>query len=190
MATILKDICNCDEHKVEDMKLLMERLEVFNSDDEEAKHVSINLFIGPRLLNTKAWQSLLEKLARNDRISSVVVDEAHFVERSGRHFRPKFITATQFLENLVRKMPTPCPRILLSVRVAKNDTKRCVELLGNKQPDILHGPLDRRTIKFTVVISGDAVCSLKKSARNSYEADPEKQQIWCTNSRLKAETAL
>ena len=50
---------HCDEHKVEDMKLLMERLKAYNSDDEEANHVSINLFIGPRLLNTKAWQSLL-----------------------------------------------------------------------------------------------------------------------------------
>ena len=44
---------HCNEHKVEDMKLLIERLEVYNSDNEEAKHVSINLFIGPRLLNTK-----------------------------------------------------------------------------------------------------------------------------------------
>ena len=74
---------HCDEHKVEDMKLLMERLEVYNSEDEEAKHVSINLFIESRLLNTKAWQPLLAKLARRDLISSVVVDEAHFVEQSG-----------------------------------------------------------------------------------------------------------
>ena len=163
------------------MKLLMERLEVYNADDEEAKHVLINLFIGLRLLNTKAWQSLLEKLARRELVSSVVLDEAHFVEQSGRHFRPEFITTTQFLGNLVGRMPTPSPRTLLSTTVVKNDIKKCVELLGNKQLNILHGPLDRRTIKFTVVISGDAVCSLKKSARNSYKADPEKQQIRYTS---------
>ena len=56
--------------------------------------------------------------------------------------------------------------------------------------NILHGPLDRRTIKFTLVISGDAASSLKKSARTSYEEDPEKQQIYYTQSRLKAETSL
>ena len=181
---------HCDEHKLEDMKLLVERLEAYNSDDEEANHVSINLFLGPRLLNMKAWQSLLEKLARRDLISSVVVDEAHFVEQSGRHFRPEFISATKFLGDLTRLMPTPSPITLLSATMTKKDIEKCVHLLGNKQPNILHGPLDRRTIKFTVIISGNAVCSLRKSARKSYKEDPEKQQIWYTHSRLKAETSL
>ena len=36
---------HCDKHKIKDMKLLMERLDVYNSDAEEAKHVSINLFL-------------------------------------------------------------------------------------------------------------------------------------------------
>ena len=82
------------------MKLLMERLGVYNSGGEEAKHVSINLFLGPILLDTKAWQSLLEKMVQRDLISSVVVDEAHFVEQSGRNFGPEFISATNFLGDL------------------------------------------------------------------------------------------
>ena len=90
-------------------------------------------------------------------------------------FQPEFILASKFLGDLTRLMPTQSPRTLLSATMVKNDIKTCVDLLESKQPNILHGPLDCRTIKFTLVIRGDTASSLKKSARTFYEEDPKKQ---------------
>ena len=42
-----------DEHKRDDERLLMERLSAYNSDGEEARHVGISLFIGPKSLKKK-----------------------------------------------------------------------------------------------------------------------------------------
>ena len=42
-----------DEHRNVDEVLLMDRLATYNADGEEAKHVAISLFIGPKKLTKK-----------------------------------------------------------------------------------------------------------------------------------------
>ena len=107
------EACHCDEHKRQDLQLLMDRLCSYNTDGEEAEHVGISLFVGPKSLNSRKWQTLLETLATIGNIRLVVIDEARFISQSGRHFRPEFKSAVKFLGDLLRMMPQPVPRILL-----------------------------------------------------------------------------
>ena len=58
------------------MNKLIKRLNCFNSDGVEAKHVVISLFIGPRLITSKKWQPVLESLAKRGLIQMIVCDEA------------------------------------------------------------------------------------------------------------------
>ena len=97
----------------------MDRLSAYNSDGEEARHVAISLFIGPKAASNKKWQSVLMELAKNGLIQLVIIDEAHFVSQSGRHFRPEFYSAVKFLGNMVKAMPTRVPRVLLSATMLK-----------------------------------------------------------------------
>ena len=179
-----------DEHRKEDQQLLIDRLRSYNVDGEETAHVSINLFIGPRAMNSNTWKTELTRLAEHGLIQMMVIDEAHYISQSGRHFRPEFITAVEFLRELLKKMPVRVLRVLLSATMVRSDVDLTVKLLGNKAPTILHGKLDRRTISFKVIISGCAASTLKKHARRDLKKRPHKQQIWYTSSRTKAEGSL
>ena len=44
----------CDKHKLDDQRLMMKRLYVYSSNGKESKHIRINLFIGSRLITSKA----------------------------------------------------------------------------------------------------------------------------------------
>ena len=181
---------HCDEHQMEDQRLLMDRLLKFNSDGVEEKHVTINLFIGPKLLTTASWKALLERLARMGLISMLIVDEAHCISQSGQKFRQEFESAIEFLGHLLTLMPHRVPVVLLSATILKSDVTRCTDLLRTKKLCVLHGSLERRTIDFSVIVSGRAGSSLKKHARVNFKKRPNAQQIWYTHSRTKAETSL
>ena len=133
---------------------------------------------------------MLERLAKKGMIQLLVIDEAHFIRQSGRHFRPEFKSAARFMGRLLTLMPRRVPFLLLSATVVRADVEDCIELLGCRPPRVLHGALDRRTIKFSVFVTGCATASLKKSARKNYEKRPTAQQIWYTPSRTKAESSL
>ena len=75
---------HCDKHKSKDCKLLMDRLRQYNSVGEEAKHVTINLFIVPKALTSASWKTLLEHLASKGLLTMIVIDEAHYVRKSER----------------------------------------------------------------------------------------------------------
>jgi superfamily II DNA helicase RecQ len=177
-----------DEHKGEDAALLITRLRLLTV--EESKWVTIKLFLGPKALSSQKWGPVLERLARKGVISLFCIDEAHEVEQSGRFFRPEFKAAVAAIPRLVKIMPKPVPRVLLSATLRQRDVDVCAQLLGDMRPNVLAGPLDRRSIKVTVHISGDSASSLKNSAKRDFAVSPYHQQIWYTHSRSNAEGAL
>ena len=128
-----------EELKQQDRQLLIDRLSSYNTDGEEAQHVGISLFIGPKLINSRVWQTLLERMAKEGNMRLIVIDEAHFVSQSGRNFRPEFKLAVRFLERLLEMMPRRVPRILLSATMLKSDVEECTTLLGGMEPNVLHG---------------------------------------------------
>ena len=129
---------HCDEHKGQDLQLLVDRLCLYNTDGEEAEHVGISLFVGPKSLNSRKWQTLLETLATIGNIRLVVNDMAHFISQSGRNLCPEFKSAVKFLGDSLRMMPQPVPRRLLSATTMKSDIDECTDLLGGTKSNVLH----------------------------------------------------
>ena len=101
-----------DEHKNKDAWLLITRLEQMTKD--KAEHVTIVLFLGPNAMTSTRWGAVLEELAKQRLVSFFCIDDAHEAGKSGWHFRPEFKKAVKVIPQLIRLMPRPCPRILLS----------------------------------------------------------------------------
>ena len=179
-----------DEHKGQDLQLLVDRLCSHNTDGEKAEHVRISLFIEPMSLNNRKRQTLLETLTKEDNIRLFVIDELHFISQSGRNFRPEFKLAIKFLGDLLRMMSQLVPRILLSATMLKSDIYECTDLLCRMKPNVLHSDLSRQDIMFRVIISGKESTSLKKSARLDFEESSQEQDLWYTILRTKAEGSL
>ena len=161
-----------DERKLKNMTVLLNRLHKYNQfDGEEAKHVTISLFMGPKLLTSEPWRKVLSGLARKGMILMIVVDEAHYVNQSGRHFRPEFKSAANCLGELIKIMPRPVPRVLLLATLSDSNVDKCTGCLGNKAPSVLHGSLARHEIDFRVIISGNVTSSLKRCAKKTLRID-------------------
>ena len=111
------------EHKGEDAALLITRLSLLTM--EESKWVTVKLFLGPKVLSSQKWGPELEKLARKGVISLFCIDKAHEVEQSGRFFRPEFKAAVAAISRLVKMMPVPVPRVLLSATLRQRDVDVC-----------------------------------------------------------------
>ena len=103
----------------------------------------------------------------------IVIDEAHYVNQSGRNFRPEFESAVRFLGSLLKLMPTCIPVVLMSATILRDDVTRYMDLLGKKNMSVLHDSLQRRTVNFSVVVSGRSGRSLRKSAREDLEENSE-----------------
>ena len=80
---------------------------------EEAKHLTIKLFLDPNTMTSTQWGPVLEKLAKQGLVSFFCIHEVHEIEQSGRHFRPEFKKAVTVIPQLIKLMPRPCPCILL-----------------------------------------------------------------------------
>ena len=106
----------------------------YNSDGEERKHVVINLFIGPKALTSASWKKLLKDLARKSLLSIFIIDKAHYVKQSGRHFRPEFESAVKLLGHLLTLMSKGNLVVLISATSLQDDVDRCcTDLLGRPE---------------------------------------------------------
>ena len=98
-----------------------------------------------------------------------------YVNQSGRNFRPEFESAVRFLGSLLKLMPMCVPVVLMSATILRVDVARCMDLLGKKNLCVLYGSLQRRTVNFSVFVSGRVGSSLRKSTQQDLEANPEFQ---------------
>ena len=114
----------------------------------------------------------------------------HFVEKSRHYFRPKFTAAVAFIAELVKLLPVPFPRILMSATIRQKDVDRCTELLGNMQPNVMQGDLSRRDANSVVKTSGSSTRSLVKSGKKNFKKNAPAQHIYFTHSCTKAEGGL
>ena len=62
----------------------------------------------------------------------IVIDEAHYVNQSGRNFWPEFESVVRFLGSLLKLMPTCVPVVLMSATILRDDVARCMDLLDKK----------------------------------------------------------
>ena len=80
-----------------------------------------------------------------------------------------------FLGSLLKIMATCVPVVLMSATILRVDVARCTDLLGKKNLCVLHGSLQRRTVNFSVFVSGRSGSSLRSRARQDLEDNPELQ---------------
>eukprot|EP00956_Cyclotella_meneghiniana_P031331 scaffold81936_cov56-Cyclotella_meneghiniana.AAC.2 len=178
-----------DEHKYDDAKVLEERLSHYSA--EESEHNSILLFASPNSLKDGSrWIKLFRQLAVDGLIKTVAIDEAHEIEQSGRSFRTEFVDAAKSLDALVKSMPTPVPRILMSATFRRRDYATVSKLFNMSSPAILQGSLARRNTEFQFQVFGDPVKSLLRSSSTHMQEQPDMQQLWYCNSRTTCEGPL
>ena len=101
-----------NEHKGEDAALPITRLSLLTV--KESKWVTIKLFLGPKALSSQKWGPVLEQLAQKGVIFLFCIDEAHEVKQSRRFFRPEFKASVAAIPCIIKMMPVPVPRVLLS----------------------------------------------------------------------------
>eukprot|EP00956_Cyclotella_meneghiniana_P034894 scaffold109214_cov110-Cyclotella_meneghiniana.AAC.1 len=132
----------------------------------------------------------MSSLATRGLIRTVAIDEAHEVEQSGRSFRTEFVDAAKSLDKMIKSMPHPCPRILMSATFRRTDFDSIAGIFDMNNTAILQGPLARRKTKFDFFVEGDPAKSLLKSGREHFILHPENQQMWYCNSRTACEGSL
>ena len=76
----------------------------------------------------------------------------------------RFEPVISFVCHLLMMTPVPCPRLLLSATLVQEDIDACSGFFLGFCPNILQKEIDCRGIAFKIVISGDAVMSLKRDA--------------------------
>ena len=84
-------------------------------------------------------------------------------------------------------MPNPVPRVIMSATLRSTDQSTCTTLLGGMAPNVMHGSLARRGTVLSCIVSGQSTTTLKKNAERLLKSHPDKQQIWYSNSKKKAE---
>ena len=102
----------------------------------------------------------------------IVVYEAHFINQSGRHFRPELSTAVRYLGYLIKLMPQCVPYVLMLATMLKCDIGLIIKLMGDMEPQALDSSLDRRTITFKAFVSGRRSATPKKSEREHFMQSP------------------
>eukprot|EP00956_Cyclotella_meneghiniana_P004040 scaffold4901_cov50-Cyclotella_meneghiniana.AAC.1 len=170
-------------------KMLSDRLSHYSED--EVDHTSILLFASPNSLKEgSGWMKTFSSLATKGLIKTVAIDEAHEIEQSGRSFRKEFVEAAKSLDLLIKSMPQPVPRLLMSATFRRSDYESVASVFEMNNVAVMQGPLARRSTKFEFFVEGNPAKSLVKSARAHITLHPDKQQMWYCNSRTACEGAL
>lgn len=79
------------------------------------------LYISPEALTQKRFKELIFDLAKEEKISSLVIDEAHLVVSWGMKFRPEFQLLSAFRKQLIKMCSLKT--ILLSATLTPSDTQ-------------------------------------------------------------------
>ena len=82
--------------------------------------MSISLFLRPKAIISQACRPVLDSLAWRGLMRMFCVDKAHFIEQSGRCFRPELQAALKALADPLKILALPCPRILLLATIIPN----------------------------------------------------------------------
>lgn len=81
------------------------------------------LFISPEALQNKEFEQGIIKAAQHNKISALIVDEAHLIVNWGTSFRPEFQLLSTFRNNLKHNCPDGLKTILLSATYTSEDTQ-------------------------------------------------------------------
>ncbi|XP_052132762.1 ATP-dependent DNA helicase Q5-like, partial [Frankliniella occidentalis] len=105
------------------------------------------LYITPEQASTDNFQSLLEELHRQKKVSYIVVDEAHCVSQWGHDFRPDFLKLGR-----LRQAYLDIPWIALTATASKVVAKDIEKQLSLKKPvATFKTPCFRRNLFYDVV---------------------------------------
>lgn len=129
-------------------------------------------------------------MATEGLVSFVCIDEVHFVEQSGRYFRPEFKDAVTFLGGLNKIAPRPFPCTMMSATARPKDIDTVTHLLGDVRPTVMHNEFSRSDTSFYCFITGRSSTSLLQRAKKHPQQSPQPQHIFFTHSRIKAEGGL
>ena len=91
---------------------------------------------------------------------------------------------------MIKSMPYPVPRILMSATFRRSDFDSVAKIFDMNKAAILQGPLARRKTKFDFFVEGDPAKSLVKAGHRHLSLHPENQQMWYCNSRTACEGPL
>lgn len=105
------------------------------------------LYITPEQASTESFQSLLQELHRQKKISYIIVDEAHCVSQWGHDFRPDYLKLGR-----LRQAYPDIPWIALTATASKHVAKDILKQLSLKQPvETFKTPCFRRNLFYDVV---------------------------------------
>ena len=173
----------------DDGKLLRRRLR--GMTDIERDKVAVVLYLSPRALTKESpWLPLLKELARDNKLSQLVVDEAHYVEQHGHTFRTEFPEAVTNMAELYDLLTIKCPCVIMSATLRRNDQAMMSKLLGEKPDFVIWTDMNCRRIFFEVVVSGNPSQSIRMCMTLNYNTNTVGKIIIYTNSKRKAEENL
>ncbi|XP_034247353.1 ATP-dependent DNA helicase Q5-like [Thrips palmi] len=105
------------------------------------------LYITPEQASTEFFQSLLQDLHRQKKVSYIVVDEAHCVSQWGHDFRPDYLKLGR-----LRQAYPDIPWIALTATASKQVAKDIMKQLSLRQPvETFKTPCFRKNLFYDVV---------------------------------------
>lgn len=140
--TKLKIVANSINSKMSsgDRKIVVQDLRSIRPDTKL-------LYITPEQASTEFFQSLLQDLHRQKKISYIVVDEAHCVSQWGHDFRPDYLKLGR-----LRQAYLDIPWIALTATASKHVAKDIMKQLSLKQPvETFKTPCFRKNLFYDVV---------------------------------------
>jgi superfamily II DNA helicase RecQ len=133
-----------DEHRGDDAIMLADRLSSFS--EEEAEHITIQLFVSPRSLTPDSpWAPVFRRLANRGLISVFCINEAHSIHRQ-QHFCPEFVDAALFMKTLYDSQPEKRPFVAMSATFRREDQSQLFDLIKLEPTFVAWTDMNRRRI--------------------------------------------
>lgn len=138
------------------------------------------LFVSPESACRSLLPTLLES-AKNNKISNIIIDEAHIVEQWGATFRPDF----QILAALISRLREQSSLGLKCILMSATFTAKCINTLkelyrtSNKEVIEVHGSFIRPEISYKVHKCNDDKDHMMAISRSVVEL-PKPLIIYCT----------